>query len=485
MTTDPNANGDTDTHHEQSPADQNRSLADALRSVPIFAQLSEADMLTLASAITVQSLEKGEMLFEEGDTGDAAYVIESGALEVLKSSGDRQILLNALKPGDVVGEMALIDNAPRMAGVRASEDTTLHVLSKDTFDSLLEQSASAARAMFDIVVGRLRSTEGLLRQSERMAQLGTLTAGVAHELNNPAAAGKRGADQLAEMASSIADSYRDLAEKGPSAEQLASLKSAVEEACSRDSFDGDAMTRSDLEFELEGWLEGRDVTDAWNVAPALVDAGVDMALLASLDAEFGSELAGPVANVISRTMAVDRLVTEIGQATARISVIVNQMKDYAFLDQAPVQSLNVTDGIDNTIAVLSRRIAEIKITREYSPDLPDLWMYASELNQVWTNLLENAADALKGHGEITIRASMRDAAIVVEIEDDGPGIPEDIQSRVFDAFFTTKEPGSGTGLGLDISYNIVAHKHHGDISMRSEPGCTVFTVTLPLDNKLA
>ncbi|MFP6594627.1 MAG: cyclic nucleotide-binding domain-containing protein [Dehalococcoidia bacterium] len=144
MKTEPNAGGDTATHHEESHADQNRSLADALRSVPIFAQLSEADMLTLASAITVQSLEKGEMLFEEGDTGDAAYVIESGALEVLKSSGDRQILLNALSPGDVVGEMALIDNAPRMAGVRASEATTLHVLSKGTFDSLLEQSASAA-----------------------------------------------------------------------------------------------------------------------------------------------------------------------------------------------------------------------------------------------------------------------------------------------------------------------------------------------------
>ena len=144
MKTEPNAGGDTATHHEESHADQNRSLADALRSVPIFAQLSEADMLTLASAITVQSLEKGEMLFEEGDTGDAAYVIESGALEVLKSSGDRQILLNALSPGDVVGEMALIDNAPRMAGVWASEATTLHVLSKGTFDSLLEQSASAA-----------------------------------------------------------------------------------------------------------------------------------------------------------------------------------------------------------------------------------------------------------------------------------------------------------------------------------------------------
>jgi signal transduction histidine kinase len=245
------------------------------------------------------------------------------------------------------------------------------------------------------------------------------------------------------------------------------------------------MTRSDLEFELEGWLESRGVEEAWSIAPALVDAGVDMPLLTGLDAEFGAELAGPVANVISRSMAVDRLVTEIGQATARISAIVNQMKDYAFLDQAPVQSLNVTEGIDNTIAVLSRRIAEIKVTRDYAEDLPSMWMHASELNQVWTNLLENAVDALGGHGEITIRAALKGEVIVVEIEDDGPGIPEDIQPRVFDAFFTTKEPGSGTGLGLDISYNIVSHKHRGDLTMKSEPGSTVFTVTLPLDNKLA
>lgn len=231
MTTDSNTGGDTAAHHEEGSDGHGRSLAEALRSVPIFEQLSESDLNTLASSIAVQRLEKGEILFDEGAMADAAYVIETGELHVLKSAGDREILLSVLTPGDVVGEMALIDNAPRMAGVKAAEDTTLHVLSKDTFDSLIEQSASAARAMFDIMVGRLRSTEGLLRQSERMAQLGTLTAGVAHELNNPAAAGKRGADQLALMASNIADAYSSLAELGPSREQLASIKSAVEAAC--------------------------------------------------------------------------------------------------------------------------------------------------------------------------------------------------------------------------------------------------------------
>ncbi|MBT6682210.1 MAG: GHKL domain-containing protein, partial [Chloroflexi bacterium] len=189
--------------------------------------------------------------------------------------------------------------------------------------------------------------------------------------------------------------------------------------------------------------------------------------------------------VISRTISVDRLVTEIGQATARISNIVNGMKDYAFLDQAPVQAASVTAGIDSTVTVLSSKLAEIKVTRVYEQNLPDLWMYASELNQVWTNLLENAADALKGTGEITVRVSLKDDVFTIDIEDDGPGIPEDIQSRVFDAFFTTKPPGSGTGLGLDIAYNIVANKHRGEITMTSEPGSTVFTVTLPLENRLA
>lgn len=481
MTIDANSGGDAATE----TGEFGRPLVEALRSVPMFQQMSEADLTTLASAIAVQRLDAGEDLFDEGDEGDAAYVVESGELEVLKSSGDREILLSVLKPGDVVGEMALMDKAPRMAGVRATQPTTLHVLPKDTFDALLEQSASAARAMFDIVMGRLRTTEGLLRQSEKMAQLGTLTAGVAHELNNPAAAGKRGADQLSEMASYIADAYRALAELGPTAEQLIRVKDIVEDARANGPFSGDAMTRSDLEYEIEGWLEQRGVDDAWNVSPGLVDGGVDLGALDLINSELGSELSGRVATVVSRSISVDRLVTEISQATARISNIVNGMKDYAYLDQAPVQTASVTDGIDSTVTVLSNKLAEIKVIREYEPDLPQLWMYASEMNQVWTNLLDNAADALQGTGEIAIRVSMADEVISVEIEDDGPGIPEDIQSRVFDAFFTTKPPGSGAGLGLDVAYNIVANKHRGDVTMTSEPGRTVFTVTLPLDNRLA
>lgn len=476
---------DTDGDAAAKPGDLDKPLIDALRTVPMFAQLTDSDLVMLASAIAVQRLEKGEGLFEEGDVGDAAYVVESGELEVLKSSGDRQILLSVIRPGDIVGEMALMDKAPRMAGVRATQPTTLHVLSKDTFDSLLEQSASAARAMFDIVMGRLRSTEGLLRQSEKMAQLGTLTAGVAHELNNPAAAGKRGADQLSDMASNIADAYRGLAEAGPTPEQLGRVKTFVQQACSGKGFEGDAMARNDVEYELEGWLEDHDINDAWDIAPGLVDGGVVKSTLEEIDAELGSVLSGRVATVISRTISVDRLVTEIGQATARISNIVNGMKDYAFLDQAPVQAASVTDGIDSTITVLSSKLAEIKVVRVYQQNLPQLWMYASEMNQVWTNLLENAADALEGTGEITIRVSMADDVISVEIEDDGPGIPEDIQPRIFDAFFTTKPPGSGTGLGLDIAYRIVADKHRGGLTMTSTPGSTVFTVTLPLDNRLA
>ncbi|MBT4072128.1 MAG: cyclic nucleotide-binding domain-containing protein, partial [Chloroflexi bacterium] len=395
MTTDANAGGDT----AMNVGDTGRSLNDALRTVPMFEQLSDSDMEMLSSAIAVQRLEKGEDLFAEGDVGDAAYVVETGELEVLKSSGDRKILLSVIRPGDIVGEMALMDKAPRMAGVRATQQTTLHVLSKDTFDALLEQSASAARAMFDIVMARLRSTEGLLRQSEKMAQLGTLTAGVAHELNNPAAAGKRGADQLSEMASKIAEAYQDLAGLGPTPEQLDQIKAFVHAACLNNSFTGDAMTRSDLEYELEGWLEAHEVEDAWAIAPGLVDGGVFKNTLDEIDSELGQVLSGRVAIVISRTISVDRLVTEIGQATARISNIVNGMKDYAFLDQAPVQAASVTAGIDSTVTVLSSKLAEIKVTRVYEQNLPDLWMYASELNQVWTNLLENAADALKGTGE--------------------------------------------------------------------------------------
>jgi len=463
-------------------------MKDKLKNVPLFADLPDQDLEDLAEAITLQKLEKGEMLFEEGDQGDVMYLIDSGEIEILKISSERQVLLNVLNPGDVVGEMALLDESPRMAGARAGSPTTLLAIKKATFDDLLDQSPSAARSMFNTVIERLRSTEGLLRQSERMAQLGTLTAGVAHELNNPAAAVKRGAAQLADSVESYAKSQRTIAGYALSPSQEDALSALLTEVgeLALNPPEIDPLDRSDLEYELQNWLEDRSVEDAWQVGPDLVNAGFTRAKLESLEQTFGSEAAPSVAILASKSAGVSGLLAEVGQASGQISNIVGSLKTYSYLDQAPVQTIDVSEGVDSSLLMLRSKLKQgVTVHRRYAENLPTIQAYGSELNQVWTNIIDNAVDALGGYGELEIRIYNSDEDVIVEIEDNGPGIPEEIQHRIFDSFFTTKEPGKGTGLGLDITYNIVVHKHRGNITVLSEPGRTCFQITLPIDGDLA
>jgi len=463
-------------------------MKDKLKNVPLFADLPDKDLQDLADALALEQLKKGQMLFEEGDHGDIAYVIDSGEIEILKTSEDRQVLLNVLNPGDVVGEIALLDESPRMAGARAGSDTTLLAIKKTTFDDLLDNSSSFARAMFDIVVARMRSTEGLLRQSERMAQLGTLTAGVAHELNNPAAAVKRGAAQLVDSVESYAKSQRTIAgfALSPSQEDtLAALLGEVAETAVNPP-EIDPLDRSDLEYELQNWLEDRSIDDAWQIGPDLVNAGFTRAKLESLEQSFGAEAAPAVAILASKSAGVSGLLAEVGQASSQISNIVGSLKTYSYLDQAPVQTIDVSEGVDSSLLMLRGKLKQgVTVHREYADDLPSIQAYGSELNQVWTNIIDNAVDAMNGVGELAVRIYSSATDVVVELEDNGPGIPEEIQHKIFDSFFTTKEPGKGTGLGLDITYNIIVHKHRGNITVLSEPGKTCFQISLPIDSDLA
>jgi len=463
-------------------------MKDKLKNVPLFADLPDKDLQDLADALALEQLKKGQMLFEEGDHGDIAYVIDSGEIEILKTSEDRQVLLNVLNPGDVVGEIALLDESPRMAGARAGSDTTLLAIKKTTFDDLLDNSSSFARAMFDIVVARMRSTEGLLRQSERMAQLGTLTAGVAHELNNPAAAVKRGAAQLVDSVESYAKSQRTIAGFALSPAQedsLATLLGEVAETAVNPP-EIDPLDRSDLEYELQNWLEDRSIDDAWQIGPDLVNAGFTRAKLESLEQSFGAEAAPAVAILASKSAGVSGLLAEVGQASSQISNIVGSLKTYSYLDQAPVQTIDVSEGVDSSLLMLRGKLKQgVTVHREYADDLPSIQAYGSELNQVWTNIIDNAVDAMNGVGELAVRIYSSATDVVVELEDNGPGIPEEIQHKIFDSFFTTKEPGKGTGLGLDITYNIIVHKHRGNITVLSEPGKTCFQISLPIDSDLA
>jgi len=464
--------------------------ADFLRKVPLFAELPDADLQRLCSMIKEVLLAPGQVLFSEGDPGEEAYVIAEGEIEIVKASAGREVLLAVRASGDVIGETALLEMAPRNATARARGVAKLLAIHKTLLDELVQGSASAARVMFFTVLARWRATGAMLRQSEKMAQLGTLTAGVAHELNNPAAAVQRGASQLADALTALLDAERALGQI-PATKQFALTTELLRDAAAsgaRRPPNLDALSRGDREDEMEAALDARAIADAGDLAPVLVTLGYDAAWLGAIAGQVGADNLPVVLRWLAGTYLVWNRLAEIAQGASRISEIVKALKGYAYLDQAPVQDVDVHEGLDSTLVILRHKLkAGIKVTRDYAADLPRITAWGSELNQVWTNILDNAADALAdriadGSAEITIRTRREGDFVVVELSDNGPGIPPEIQDRIFEAFFTTKPPGKGTGLGLDISYRIVVHRHRGDIRVASRPGQTTFTVKLPINN---
>ncbi len=458
-----------------------------LKKVPLFSDLPDEDLESLCQMVDRVELKSGELLFSEGDHGDHAYVIRSGELEVLKASQRREVLLAVRKEGEVIGEMALLEDISRTATVRARSDFVLLAVDKAQLDHLLETSSSAARVLFYTMLRRWREMHAALRQSEKMAELGRLTAGVAHELNNPAAAAGRSASQLQESIVNLTAAQTDLTElhlKARQQELTEFLREKIKASISTPD-PLDTITRSDRESELEEWLEEQGVPNSWEYAPALVGLNLDAPARERLAADLSRSELTVVLAWVQAACDVENLLVEIREAAGRISIIVQALKSYSYLDQAPVQAVDIQAGLENTLVIMRHKLKQgITVRREYSPNLPHIQGYGSELNQVWTNLIDNAIDALDGQGTITLRTRAEDDWVVVEVEDDGPGIPMEIQDRVFDPFFTTKPPGKGTGLGLDISYNIVVHKHRGEIKLFSKPGRTLFQVNLPLEAKL-
>jgi signal transduction histidine kinase len=324
-----------------------------------------------------------------------------------------------------------------------------------------------------------RRAEHALRQSERMATLGTLAAGVAHELNNPAAATRRAAEQLREALDALGRAQLGLAGVDDTARQvLGRLREAAREAATSVRV-LDTLERGDREAAVEEWLDERGLP--WELAPALAEQGLDPAGLDQVADALPPTLLVTVLEWLSTIYPVLRLTREIGEGSSRISEIVGALKGYSYLGQGPVQSVDVHSSLDDTLVILRHKLKDgIAVVRDYCESLPTVPAHGSELNQVWTNLLDNAADALAGGGTVTVRTRWEEPWAVVEIEDDGPGIPPDLQSRVFDPFLTTKEPGKGTGLGLSTTHSIVVEKHRGQIDLSSRPGSTRFTVRLPL-----
>jgi signal transduction histidine kinase len=439
-----------------------------LGTVPLFAELPQVDLDRLSDGITEVRLEKGDVLFDEGDDADKAYVIAEGELEILKESAGRNVRIAVSAVGDVVGEMALLTGEERNAGAQAITPVLLIAIPRSCLEDVLSTSVQANRALFSVFISRWREQESRVRQSERMAQIGVLTAGLAHEMNNPAAAVTSGAEGLAEGLERLVGLARelppDVALPGPSRVGV-SLSS---------------MERADAEEEIAQILTTLGVEDPWDMASGLAASGFVADDLKGIE---GNHVESAVA-FAGTSASFSSLLDEVAEGSRRLSELVGALKSYSFLDQAPVQEVDVTKGIEDTLLILRSKTSDISIATEFEPDLPTIVAYGSQLNQVWTNLIDNAADAIHeadlDDGIITIRAFSEDESVVVEVENGGPSIPADVIDRIFEAFYTTKEPGKGTGLGLDTAYSIVVTQHRGALTVASADHKTVFTVTLPI-----
>ena len=432
---------------------------DALRATPIFSEVPPELLERLAAQAEPMSLQAGELLIAEGDQADEVFVVVSGELEVTKRSGTSEIPLARVGPGAIQGELAALERGQRTATVRALSQAEVLRIPYSAVLDLLASGPDAALAIIRTVISRLGGMEATLRQREKLAGLGTLAAGLAHELNNPAAAIRRSVEALDHA-------IRARNELHPP-HSLTLLRPAGHATL-------DALARADASDEVS------ELVGDSEMAAALVDAGWTADELRSALAGMDAAAARDAAAWLAATANVETLLGEVRMAGDRISEIVGAVKSYAYLDQAPVQRIDVRKGLDDTLVILRHKLkGGIEVTRDYDPDLPEIEAWGSELNQVWTNLIDNAADAMDGRGAISIQVRAAAAgAVIVSICDSGPGIPPEVAAKMFEPFFTTKPPGVGSGLGLHISHSVVA-RHGGRIDVASEPGRTCFTVTLP------
>ncbi|MEO8356241.1 MAG: ATP-binding protein [Chloroflexota bacterium] len=450
-----------------------------LRKSPLFEGLSDEELQRLMDMAEPVSLRAGDILMKQGEEGDAAYVVMSGEFEIQKQSGQSVIKIDVRNPGDVVGEMALLSRDSRNATVIAKSDGEILRIPQRAFEELLASSSTAAMAVLHWVMERLSQNESLLHQQEKMAALGTLSAGLAHELNNPAAAAQRNAAELGTILARWQSLTHQIESTAFREGQTTWLDGLMKEA-SR-GFESpskiEALERIDLVDPLQAWLEANGVESPWELAPALVNFGWNIESLEKLKS---SALFALAIQWLGISCSMMGLLSEIQQTTQRLSQIVHAMKSYTYLDRAPLLEVDIHEGLESTLVIMQHKLKQgVSIKRAYSSHVPHIEAYASELNQVWTNIIDNAIDAMNGKGEITIRTHATDNQVLVEIANNGPGIPDEIQSRIFEPFFTTKAPGQGTGLGLHISHDIVVNRHHGQLLVASKPGETKFQVILP------
>jgi signal transduction histidine kinase len=456
----------------------------AMRPLPLFAHIGDAELDALASRLKPVHVEAGAAVMQEGEEATAAFLILNGDVEIFRSAGAQEVQIALRTSGDLIGEMGLLTGERRNATARSRVPACILPIPSDEFESFLMAEPGAMRALLRTTTARLQNAEAYLVQHQKMAALGTLAAGLTHELNNPAAAVARSVEHLRSAISDWDVQARALGSLNLDPFEEQALEALRVDMGVRTSklLHLDPLERGDREQAVQRWLAARQIDEAWRLASLLVDGAWNVESLQSAIEPFGERLHTPLLWWLAAGQSVHGLLRELGVGARAISDIVMAVKTYTRLDQTPVQEVDIHEGIEQSLLILRHKLRGVSVHRKYAPDLPRMTVFASELNQVWTNLFDNALDALNGQGELWIETRFdRDRShVAIEVVDSGPGVSPDIKHRLFEPFFTTKPVGKGTGLGLSISYNIV-RKHQGDIQVESRPGRTRFIVLLPVN----
>jgi signal transduction histidine kinase len=454
-----------------------------LRPIDLFTELDDADLAVWAEAATMEEHPVGTTILEQGKDVVNLTLLLEGRIQTLMRDGDRVEPTGMQEAPTWMGALAILTEGPLGVDMRADTDVRIAIVPAETALRLFLAQPTVHRRVMAIVRPVMGRLVGVEQNRERLASLGTMAAGLAHELNNPAAAARRAAKSMCDELAVLSSTIGHFVAAGVSREDAEVLVGLQQEAlASADARTAlSSLDAADAADDLRDALEDMGLDGGWKYADALAGAGLDADWLARVAAAAGNGLEPAIAWVAA-SLTASGLAAEIADSTERMSQLVGAVKSYAYMDQGDVVELDVHEGLETTLIVLGHKLkhTHIEIERHYDRELPKLIARGGELNQVWTNLLDNAIGALGDTGTITITTRREADCAVIEIEDDGPGIPTELQARVFDPFFTTKGVGEGTGLGLDTARRIVTERHRGSLSLESEPGHTLLRVWLPL-----
>jgi signal transduction histidine kinase len=459
----------------------NTSTLQLVRATPLFSGLTDEQLGCIEPGEVIDA-PVGTVLASEGERSAFFFVVLEGEVRLTRTYDRQSILMGAIKPGNYTGETTLLLDIPWLATARVAKPAKLFRLGEDDFWHMMSTCRSVARQIFRTAANKVRNMEGYSQQREKLAALGTMAAGLAHELNNPAAAARRAAAHLQETTDKVQLHLCNLTrtlEHDHWQHLLTASQDALEGVAKANALDH--LERSDRAETISAWLETHGLAAAYELASTFVSAGLDSAWLEELTSKLPVASRAHALGWLEARINLKSLLGQVEQSTGRVAELVKAVKSYSYMDQSPMQEVDIHEGIESTLTMLGHKLKSVTLVRAFDRTLPRIPAYGSELNQVWTNLIDNAIHAVNGNGKICVGTCLEDNQVLVEIVDNGAGIPLEVQAHLFEPFFTTKPVGSGTGLGLIISNRIVADRHGGEIEFESKPGETRFKVRLPIN----